>query len=196
MRQIFTLIHNIIKRAVISKLEVDSETSPIAQASYLGKTGTTEIVLPYGISARAPVGTQLLLFAVQGQENNRAAIPYGQENRHKNLEEGEVVIENEITKSFIKFDKDGNITVDSKAKIVINCVGDADITVGGKVVVNSTGDIDVTTNGKVDLKATGNVDVDAPQVNLGSGGAAIARVGDSVNLTTGLIITGGNNTSI
>lgn len=195
MRRIFTLINNIVKRAYVSRSLTDDKDSNVAQVSYLGKTGLSEILSPYGLDVRLPEDIQVLLFAVQGQENNRIAIGYSQEDRFKNLEEGEVVVGNPKTKSFVKFDKDGNINIESKAKIVINGASDVDITNVGKLTINSTGDIDITTSGKVDLKATGDVDVDASQVNLGVGGAAIARVGDSVNLTTGFIITGGNNTS-
>jgi len=57
------------------------------------------------------------------------------------------------------------------------------ITTSGKVVVNATGDVDVT--------AGGVANIDAATVNLGgAGGPAVARVGDSVNLATGVIETG------
>lgn len=210
MRTLKTLISNIVKRALVSLSKTDDADIPVVQVSYLGKTGDSEVLSPYGISVRLPKDIQVLLFAVQSQENNRLCIGYSQTDRFKNLEEGEVVIGNPLTKSFVKFDKDGNIDIESKAKIVINSASDVEITNSGKLTVNSTGnvivatngdvaltgtDIDIVANGDVSLKATGVVDVVSPQVNLGTSGAAIARVGDDVNLTTGKIITGGNNTS-
>lgn len=211
MRMIKTLISNIVKRAYVSLSKTDDADIPVVQVSYLGKTGDSEMLSPYGLSVRLPRDIQVLLFAIQAQENNRLCMGYSQTDRFKNLEEGEVVIGNPLTKSFVKFDKDGNIDIESKAKIVINSTSDVEITNSGKLTVNSTGNVIISTNadvalnctnidivasGDVSLKATGSVDVDAPQVNLGTGGAAIARVGDDVDLGTGKILTGGNNTSI
>lgn len=196
MNRIFTAIQNIVKRAYVSRSEPDTKDASLVQVSYFKKTGIAEVISPYGLCSRLPVNLQVVLFAVQGQENNRACIGYSQHDRLKNLAEGEVALFNPQTKTFIKLDKDGNIDIDCKAKIVINAASDVELTNVGKLTINSTGDIDITTSGKVDLKSTGDVDIDAPQVNLGTGGAAIARVGDDVNLTTGKIITGGTNTSI
>ena len=103
---------------------------------------------------------------------------YSQAERFKNLESGEVVVGNPVTQSFVKFDKDGNITIDSKKDVTIN----------------STAEINVT--------SSGSVNVDAPVVNLGSGGLPIARTGDAVTVTisgtphVGTITGGGTNTSI
>jgi len=181
MMFLLTKIINIVKRAVISNSLTDDKETSLAQITYLEKTGLTEVVTPYGSFARPPVDTQLLLFAVQSQENNRAGIAYSQENRFKNLEEGECGVGNPLTRSFIKFDKEGNILITATAKVIIN----------------STEDIDITTSGKVDLKSTGDVDIDAPQVNLGIGGLPIARLGDEVLVegVLGTITSAGNNTS-
>jgi hypothetical protein len=65
----------------------------------------------------------------------------------------------------------------------------------GKIIITSDGDIDITATGK-------NVNIDAAQTNLGSGGNAIARLGDEVTVNVGgtdyigTITSAGNNTSI
>ena len=141
LQKLKTLISNIVKRAYISKLESDSEGSAIAQVSYLGKTGISEIISPYGLDARPPLETQVLLFAVQGHENNRGAIAYSREKRLKDLSPGEVALHNAETKTFIKLDKDGNIIIDSTAKVVINAASDIEIVNQGKLTINSDGDI-------------------------------------------------------
>lgn len=188
MSHLYTLLQNLVKRAFISRIEIDDKDASGAQVGYLEKTGICEMVSPYGLYVVTPKDNPVLLFAVQSQEDNRAAFGYSQHTRFKDLKEGEVLLGNEKTKSFIKLDKDGNINIEGKAKVVINSTGDLDLTIQG--------DMNLTVNGKVNLTSTGDVDVDAPAVNLGTGGAAIARVGDTVSLTTGIILTGGTNTSI
>ncbi len=182
MNYLYTKILNLVKRAFVSISLPDDKASGAAQVSYFGKTGISEVVSPYGLSVRLPTGIQVLLFSVQSQENNRAAIGYSQKDRFKDLEEGEVVIGNPLTRSFIKFAKDGSITIDSKAKI--------NITSADNVIIDVTG--------TVDLKATGEVTVDSPKVNLGVGGPPIARLGDTVMVsgTPGTITSAGVNTSL
>ena len=186
IKNLETKTENIVKRAYVSRSLVDAKESGVTQVSYFEKTGLSEGVSPYGLSVRLPEGIQVVLFAVQGQENNRACIGYAQENRFKNLEPGEVVVGIPGSKTFIKFDKDGNITIEGDAKIT----------------VNSKGDIDIDSSGKINITSSGDVDVDAPKVNLGTGGAQIARIGDTVAVTvggtpgTGTITSGGVNTSI
>lgn len=190
MSDFYARLQNIVKRAAISLVMDDTKEANIAQVQYLGKTGLTEIVFPYGTYGSVPVGNPVLLFAVQSKENNRAGIGYSQHSRFKDLKEGEFIVGNEVTKSFIKFDENGNITVEGSSKVVINATSDLDLTIQG--------DVNLTVNGKVNLTSTGDVDIDAPKVNLGAGGAAIARVGDSVDVagTPGVITSGGTNTSI
>lgn len=182
MNYLYTKILNMVKRAFVSISLPDDKASGAVQVSYFGKAGISEVLSPYGLSVRLPDNIQVLLFAVQSQENNRICIGYSQKDRFKNLEKGEVVTGNPQTRSFIKFDKDGNITIDSKAEI--------NITSANKVTIDVTG--------TVDLKATGDVTVDSPKVNLGVGGLPIARLGDAVMVggTPGTITSAGVNTSL
>lgn len=182
MKYLYTKILNIVKRAFVSQSLTDDKSSGIVQVSYFGKTGVSEVISPYGLSVRLPTGIQVLLFAVQSQENNRACIGYSQKDRFKDLEEGEVVIGNPLTRSFIKFDIDGNIEIEST----------------GKIDIKSAKDVTIDVTGTVDLKATGDVTVDSPKVNLGIGGPPIARLGDTVMVsgTPGTITSAGVNTSL
>lgn len=186
LKNLETKVQNLVKRAFVSRSLIDDRASGVTQITYFGKTGFSEVVSPYGISVRLPEGLQVIEFSIQGQENNRACIGYAQETRFKNLAPGEVVLGIPGSKAFIKFDKDGNIIIESDVKISIK----------------SSGDTDITSSGKINIKSTGDVDVDAPKVNLGTGGAQIARIGDTVEVTvggtpgTGTITSGGVNTSI
>lgn len=182
MKMLYTKIINLVKRAYVSKSLPDNKEANVTQVSYFGKAGTSEVVSPYGVYVNLPKDLQVLLFAVQGQEDNRACIGYSQADRFKNLKEGEVLIGNPKTKTFIKFNENGSITIDSKSKIEIT----------------SAGELNINVTGAVKLTASGSVDIDSPQVNLGVGGQKIARLGDQVTVgaNIGTITSAGTNTSI
>lgn len=173
LNAIYVKLINLIRYAYVSLSVKDDGVKSITQASFLGKTANVQVISPYGLSVHLPFKTKLILFNIQGIEENRAAIGFSQNERFKNLEEGEVVVGNPKSQTYVKFDKDGNIEIIGKEKITIN------------------------TSGNIDLKCE-NCNVDANQVNLGVGGAKIARLGDQVQIgsDTGTIISAGNNTSI
>lgn len=163
---------NLVKRCYISLAGKDNQSFATAQVSYFGKASYIETIYPYGLSANAPVNTFALVFNVMGQEENLAGIPYGSQERFKPLKEGEVIVGSPKTGSYVKFMSNGDIDIYSKGNININTANDANITAAN---INFSG-----------------------KVNLGSGGAAIARVGDEVLVgsSTGTITSGSsNNTS-
>ncbi len=98
---------------------------------------------------------------------------------------------------------DANVTVAGAATIGVT--GDATVDVGGNATVDVAGTADVDVTGNTTLK-TAQFDIDSPKTNLGTGGAQIARLGDSVMVTVssgssagpafGTITAGGINTSI
>jgi hypothetical protein len=172
-----TKVRNIVKRGYVTKPGDDTSDYHIIQISYLSpaKTANAELISPYGLSVNLPKDIQVLTFSVQAHEENKACIGYSQSGRFKNLEPGEVVVGNPGTGSFVKFVNDGTIEV------------------------SSTDAVSITTTADVNITAD-NVVVDANKVDLGTGGAKIARLGDAVqvNLGTGIgtITSGGTNTSI
>lgn len=208
---------NIVKRSYVSRVGKDDGNYNITQITYFGeKSDNTEVIMPYGLYANLPKDLQTLTFAVNSNEENLASIGYSQRNRFKNLKEGEVIVGNEQTKSFVKFDSEGNIEIDSKNEIIINSAKKVTLTItsedleinvnSGKVKVTSSGDTEITAN-KVKITSSGdtevnaaNVKVNATKTDLGTGGAQIARLGDAVqvSLSTGIgtITSGGTNTSI
>lgn len=117
-------IKNLIKKAGITNTIDDSSNYSRAQVGYLGKTSPIETIFPYGLYAVAPIGSEVLLFSIMGQEENLAGIPNAPSIRIKGLKEGEVAIGNPLAECFIKFDQDGNITQVAKKDILINCDGD------------------------------------------------------------------------
>lgn len=159
-------LRNLIKRGYVSYFIKDENLHAIAQITYFGKTSNAEIISPYGLSVGLPEETNLIIFNIQGKEENKACIGYSQHDRFLNLKQGEVVIGSPKTKSYIKFKEDGTIEIDSK--------------------------------GTINIKVNGDVNIDATKVNLGVGGAKIARLGDevTVGMAKGAITSAGENTSI
>ena len=108
--------------------------------------------------------------------------------RLKNLKQGEVAL----------YDDLGNLVKLGRTKLEVISKGDTSVTTTGKTDVTSQGDITVTTQGKATITASGEAKVKGStvivegNVRLGGAGASrqVARVGDTVNLTTGVIIQG------
>jgi len=149
MKTILTKITNLIKRGYVTLPNKDAADYSTAQVSYFGKTSYVNTVYPYGMSANAPADTLVLLFNVLGQEENLAGIPYGVGERFKNLKSGEVVFWSPVTKSYIRFSENKDITIYSTGKMVLDSVGgfaytgkdDYKITCGGNYELNAVGSI-------------------------------------------------------
>lgn len=109
----------------------------------------------YGITSRAPEGSETLIFNVQGCRTNNIVLNIGnRELRFKELNEGEVAI----------YDNSGNL-------IHLKNGGNIELTASQTVTINSKTAVitaeTTTINGKV---------------NLAGGGAGIARLGDKVKV--------------
>lgn len=170
-------IVNLIKRGIVSLID-DTGTYFRAQVEYLGKTKKIEVIFPYGLYGRPPKGSCAILFNVNGQEENMAGIVYDVLRRFTGLSDGEVVLGNPKTGSYVKMAASGNIELQTDADVTANCAN-ATLTTSGKTTIISTGDIE--------LKGSANI-------LLGSGGQPVARLGDAVQVNpatgTGTIIAG------
>jgi phage gp45-like len=90
----------------------DSEEIPQAQASYLGKTADITLVMPYGLTSRAPQGKSLLaMLNQQGNESARLAIPFAPLARKRNLKDGETVLENMLSGAYMYLKENGDLEV-------------------------------------------------------------------------------------
>jgi len=197
MKEIKNKIVNMKKRAVISLTNDDSKAISYAQVEYLDNVGYMEAIYPYGMSANAPKGNICLIEAVGGDEANLAGIPYSQQDRFKNLKEGEVVFGSPKGGSYLKFLENGDIEIYAKGNIIVK--SDSNLNIESK-----ESDIKVSDQMKFEsnshyfqLNSSGDFDSNA-KFHLGTGGQAIARVGDSVLVDgkTGSITVGSsNNTS-
>jgi len=138
---------NSIKIAKVTKNTNDSERFPTFQISYLGKVADAAILLPYGLTSRPmPDDTLCLVFSIQGQEENRIAVPLGTTNRKKGLKDGETVLENSDTGAFLYLDEDGNLRVNIP-KDLIEIVQSVSITASGSLTVSATGAAALTASG-------------------------------------------------
>ena len=95
------------------------------QIEYLGKTGEAVAIFPFGLHASATVDSFALLFSVQGQPENRAAILMS--GNRPTLEPGEVALYNPTTGATIKMKTNGsieltatNIKIDGNVEITGN----------------------------------------------------------------------------
>lgn len=133
INDIYNSITGMIKRAVLTLAGKDANKYQTSQVSYLGKTADTEIIYPYGLCGNPPLGSLVLLFNVQGMEENRAGIANLPSKRFNGLKEGEVAVGNYLTGSYVKFLEDGNIEIVASGGS-INVTGN--IVVNGDVIAN------------------------------------------------------------
>jgi hypothetical protein len=194
VRNAYNKTINLIKRCYISRVGSNQQRYQTTQVSYLNKTANIEVLYPYGLSGNPPRNSLGLMFNVQGQEENRAAIFNLPSKRVRNLKEGEVAISNYLTESRVVFKENGDIEVIGKNNQTINITSNSEITVGGDVTINVTGNVDLTsslTTINNDVKVNGNVDISgSATIGSGSGAqSAVATVGDSVEVE----VTGGSS---
>lgn len=154
---------NMIRWARITKAGSDTEQFAAQQMEYLGKVADGLIVFPYGIHANVPADSLALMFAVQGNPDNRAAIAWTPKDRPK-LASGEVALYHPPTDAFIIWRKTGDLDIETgnngTANLNIKCK-DANITASGDVNVTSVTST-VTATNSIDLIATTIIEFTSP----------------------------------
>jgi hypothetical protein len=171
---ILNRIAGMVKRAYVTLVGDDSGRYQTTQIGYLGKTADMEVIYPYGLCGNPPKNSLVLLFNVQGMEENRAGIANLLSERFKNLKEGEVAIGNYLTKSVIKFLENGDIeihgtndervTIDRNCNININ--GNCDISVNGTTTLSCPGGTTINSDVHVNGTVTISEDVIASGISL------------------------------
>ena len=71
------------------------------------------------------------MWNVNGQEENKVGIGNTPQIRFKDLKEGEVVVGNPLTRSFIKFKENGDVQIDVQGSVDVNVTGDYNVNVDG-----------------------------------------------------------------
>ncbi len=108
-------LKNIVRFAQLTLSMSDSGLDTISQVTSTGKPINALMIYPYGISARAPKNSSVLLFSTGGSSQNPAGIPYFTENRFRDLKEWEVKVGNFKTKACVFFNEDGNVRIETKS---------------------------------------------------------------------------------
>ena len=150
IKDIKNKIVSLIKRAYITFVGNDDEQFQVTQINYLNKTTNMEVINPYGLCSNPPRNSLVLLFNVQGQEENRAGIANLPQQRFKNLKEGEVALGNYLTKTVIKFSENGDLEIFSASNCNVNVTGTTNLV---SPQTNITGEIQVNGN----INVTGDV---------------------------------------
>jgi phage gp45-like len=176
-------IKSILKRGKTTLPGNDANLQTV-QVQYLNKVTVADIVNPCGFAHNPLAGQLVILLNMQGVEDNMACIVTDQLTRTQKLSPGETILYNTMTQSFIYLKNDGSIELSAPL-----------VTINAAVTnVNGTLNINGSLNAVDGAVITGDLSVSG-QTSLGAGGAAIARVGDSVlvGASTGTITSGSSN---
>ena len=165
------------KRAYITKASKDDKNFHIAQASYMGQVADVEILTPYGLYSTLPVNSHVVLWNLNGNEENRVGFGNTPPSRFKGLAAGEVVVGSPQTASNVKFDQDGQVVVTGKN--------------GTTITIDPSGNISISTQGNFSLNATGDVIINGASIQLNGNSIGVARLGDTVG---GGVITSASST--
>jgi len=177
-------LFNLIRRALVSRKTADTGQFPVAQVKWNDKVADIEVIYPYGLAGNLPKDALVLMFNVQGQEENKAGIGNTPKIRFKNLQEGEVAVGNPVTGSVVKFLENGDIEVTGVNDQNVNITGDVNLVVGGDVNITTTGNTTITTTGNTTIDSTGNM-------SSTIGGTLTAIVTGNTSITSPIVaITG------
>lgn len=200
---IFGKLKNLIKIGWLSKNEKDDTIYPQALCSYSGKNTRVTRLSPYGLCSQPPEGSLAVMLSNGSQESVKFAIIDDMVNRFKPLEKGEVCIYNYMTKSYLLFNKDGDIHMVCMKDNIIQIVGNMEATVQGDLTATVTGALTadaasaaitastITLNG--DVTVNGSFTQSGGSSSSFSGGLDINGITFSTHVHTG-VQTGSNNT--
>ena len=86
----------------------------------MGTVIDSVIWYPYGMAGNTPVGSFGLTFSGTADQENQITLPYSWDNRFLGLKSGEVMLGNPVKQTSIKFDEDGNVTINTKGNLTVN----------------------------------------------------------------------------
>lgn len=169
-----TSLSRLIRWASVRLAGKDTGALPTQQVAYLGKASDCVMVFPYGMHANVDGNALALMFAVGGDDDNKAAIPTSG-NRREVLAPGEVMVYSPLTRSSVIFRAGGGIDVTAH--------GDLTATVGGAITAIASS---ATVRAPIiqfigNMTITGNLFV--------SGGASVGGL-SSTGLAGGTSLTG------
>ena len=136
---------NSIRLSRITASGADDKQFTAQQMEYLGKVADGVTVFPYGMHANVPADFLALMFAVQGNPDNRLAIPFNTSKR-PTLAAGEVAFFHPLLPNLIiKLQANGKLLVKSGVSVDVDApeaTFSGNVTVAGNVQID--GDLTVT----------------------------------------------------
>jgi len=106
------VLNNDIIQGFLNIIQNDTSDYPQAIVGYEGNDSVKAVRMsPYGLCSMPPQGSLGLIFTPNSMNGVRYGLFDDPTNRFKGLSSGEVQIGNYSTQASIKFDKDGNVTI-------------------------------------------------------------------------------------
>lgn len=146
--------NNLIRLGRIAdNLPKDQQQFATQKVEYLGKVADATMVFPYGMHANVAIDSLTLLFSVQGNPDNRAAIAWLPKSL-PDLKPDEVAFFHpKIPNLIIKLQEDGQLLIKSAVKVFVDApeaefTGNVKINGNLEVVGSTTLSATVTSNGK------------------------------------------------
>lgn len=189
------IVSNIIKWA-LKETPIDySKSFPVAQCSWLDKTGNIMVFYPYGSVGQAPEKSYLLSFNVMAQEENRAGIEFNPELLPDSMEPGEYICGNFVLQSIVVFDSEGNININSTNNINATAAQDIVASAGRNVSIEAAENVDLDAQ---IFRIRANVEIEGNVVLQGNFDATGSLNNNDANVgsthTHGGVETGPGNT--
>lgn len=144
---------NSIRLSRITVPAADDKQFTAQQMEYLGKVADGITVFPYGIHANVPADFLALMFSVQGNPDNRFAIPFNTRKR-PTLASGEVAFFHPLLPDLIiKLQANGKMLIKSGVSVDVDApeaTFSGNVTIDGNLTVIGTSTLGatVTSNGK------------------------------------------------
>jgi len=115
-------IMTMIQRLIVTESEpYEAGEYPDAQVDALGKTSYVELLSPYGLAAKPPVGASGVKFNVQGESSNQVGIAYDPKTiPAHNSKEVVVGAFSATVPTYLKFTDQGTIEVWKGGTLVIS----------------------------------------------------------------------------
>lgn len=121
-------IKNLIRLCRVTRSGDGEGQLPVQQVEFMGQVGDSIMVFPFGMHANVSEDALAVMFSIQGDAENRAAI--GMSESRPVLSAGEVAIYHPDTGAIVKMKSDGNIELQAAN---INIIGD--VAISGKLTV-------------------------------------------------------------
>jgi len=164
------MLQTSIQRAIQTSSPSDG-TYPKSQLNFMGQTAEVRSLNPYGFYSASPINSEWTIFSVRGNSDDKWGIGNVFKGRYdkvaniSGLKEGESLMLNVKTGSYILLKEDGTIEIDSQKEI--NVTSKAKVTVVAPDL-EITGDVKITGALEVigDVDTTGTLKNNT--VNVGS----------------------------